>query len=63
MGVRKSDDDDGNDVVFARVYGDLRRFAAVVGWPDHDPDDLVQEAVFRALRRGPLTALEQNCVR
>ena len=48
--------DDG--VLFASLYADLRRFAAVVGWPDHDPDDLIQEAVARALRHGPLGQLQ-----
>ncbi|MEO8694115.1 MAG: sigma-70 family RNA polymerase sigma factor [Acidimicrobiales bacterium] len=48
--------DDGS--LFASLYDDLRRFAAVVGWPDHDPDDLIQEAVARALRHGPLVRLE-----
>jgi RNA polymerase sigma-70 factor (ECF subfamily) len=31
------------------LYAPLRRFAAVVGRPDLDPDDLVQEAFTRAL--------------
>lgn len=38
----------------AQLYGPLRRFAAVVGPPEVDPDDLVQEAFVQALRRGPL---------
>jgi DNA-directed RNA polymerase specialized sigma24 family protein len=48
--------DDG--VIFAALYPGLRRFAAVVGWPEHEPDDLVQEAVARALRHGPIGSLE-----
>jgi len=36
----------------------LRRFAAVVGPPDVDPDDLVQEAFLRVLRHGSLASLE-----
>lgn len=40
------------------LYPSLRRFAAVVGSADIDPDDLVQDALMRALRRGPLTDLE-----
>ncbi|MBT8217787.1 MAG: RNA polymerase sigma factor [Acidimicrobiia bacterium] len=39
------------------LYPSLRRFAAVVGPVDVEPDDLVQEALFRALRHGPLTDL------
>jgi DNA-directed RNA polymerase specialized sigma24 family protein len=46
-----------DDAVFARVYPALRRFAAVTA-PDADPDDLVQEAVARTLRRHTLGALD-----
>ena len=48
--------DDG--VIFAALYPELRRFASVVGWPEHDPDDLVQEAVARALRHGSIGSLD-----
>jgi RNA polymerase sigma-70 factor (ECF subfamily) len=34
------------------TYDAVRRFAAVVGPPDVEPDDLVQEAFVRALHRG-----------
>jgi RNA polymerase sigma-70 factor (ECF subfamily) len=34
------------------AYAGTRRFAAVVGPPDVEPDDLVQEAFVRALQRG-----------
>lgn len=34
------------------AYDSLRRFAAIVGPADVEPDDLVQEAYVRALRRG-----------
>lgn len=37
-------------MVFARLYDGLRRFAAVAGPVDLDPDDLVQEAVARTIR-------------
>jgi DNA-directed RNA polymerase specialized sigma24 family protein len=40
------------------LYPRLRRFAAVVGARDADPDDLVQEAMVRALRRGPIADLD-----
>src|SRR4051812_6161727 len=36
----------------AERYERLRRFAAVVGPQDVEPDDLVQEAFVRVLRRG-----------
>lgn len=48
--------DDGE--LFAASYPALRRFAAVVAPLDLDPDDLLQEAVARALRTGPLTRLD-----
>ena len=49
-------DDDG--ATCARLYPELRRFAAVVAPLDLDPDDLLQEALARALRTGPLSRLE-----
>ena len=52
--------DDGE--VFATVHGPLRRFAAVVRPPDVDVDDLVQEAVTRALRVGALADLDDPLV-
>ena len=45
--------------LFARLYPSLRRFAAVAGPTDVEPDDLVQEAVARALRIRPLTELDE----
>jgi RNA polymerase sigma-70 factor (ECF subfamily) len=38
----------------AELYVPLRRFAAVVGPVDCEPDDLVQEAFVRAMRIRPL---------
>lgn len=43
---------------FAAHYASLRRFAAVTGADDLDPDDLLQEALARTLRLGPLHRLE-----
>jgi DNA-directed RNA polymerase specialized sigma24 family protein len=40
------------------LYGALRRFAAVVAPADVEPDDLVQEALTRALRVRPLSELD-----
>ncbi len=45
--------------LFAELYRPLRRFAAVVGPIEIDPDDLLQEAVARVLRRRRLTDLDQ----
>lgn len=44
--------------IFADVYPALRRFAAVVGSMDIEPDDLVQAAVVRALGGGPLSRFD-----
>jgi RNA polymerase sigma factor (sigma-70 family) len=48
-----------DDRLFAELAGDLRRLARAVRPPDVDADDLVQEALVRALRRGPLCELDQ----
>lgn len=45
--------------LFADLYGPLRRFAAVVGPIEVDPDDLLQEAVAQVLRRRRLTQLDE----
>lgn len=45
--------------LFAELYDRLRRFASVVGPREVDPDDLVQEAVTRVLRRRRLTELDE----
>ncbi len=52
-GLERSDQD-----LIRELYPSLRRFAAVVGSADIDPDDLVQEALLRALRRGELADLD-----
>ena len=44
--------------IFAECYPALRRFAAVVGPSESDPDDLLQEAVARALKQHRLDELE-----
>jgi DNA-directed RNA polymerase specialized sigma24 family protein len=44
--------------VVCRLYSPLRRFAAVVASADVEPDDLVQEALERALRLRPLRDLD-----
>jgi len=50
--------EEDDDAVFARLYPSLRRFAAVTGAADVDPDDLVQEAVARTLRSRTLAELD-----
>src|SRR5438067_1842511 len=49
---------DADAGLFAALYPSLRRFAAVTGSLEDDPDDLVQEAVTRVLRRQSLGDLE-----
>jgi RNA polymerase sigma-70 factor, ECF subfamily len=44
--------------IFDEIYPALRRFAATVGAIDQDPDDLVQEALARTLRRTTLRELD-----
>ena len=44
--------------IFTELYPSLRRFAAVVGPIECDPDDLLQEAVARTLRHHHLDELD-----
>lgn len=44
--------------IFGELYSGLRRFAAVVGAVEMDPDDLVQDAVARALAGGRLSRFD-----
>jgi RNA polymerase sigma factor (sigma-70 family) len=52
--AEEGDEAERDDEVFARLYPALRRFAAVVRPPEEDADDLVQEALVRALAVRPL---------
>ncbi|HSG79568.1 MAG TPA: sigma-70 family RNA polymerase sigma factor [Acidimicrobiia bacterium] len=45
--------------IFSECYLRLRRFAAVVGPDECDPDDLLMEAVTRTLRRHRLDELDE----
>jgi RNA polymerase sigma-70 factor (ECF subfamily) len=56
-GPEVTQQDDGSRV-FSDLYASLRRFAAVVAPVEVDPDDLLQEAVERALRHKPLTEFD-----
>ena len=47
-----------DDAIFERLYPALRRFAAVTGPVEVEPDDLVQEAVARTLRSHRLCELD-----
>ena len=49
---------DAESRIFADLYPSLRRFAAVVGPVETDPDDLLQEAVARVLRHHRLDQLD-----
>jgi len=51
-------DTGGTDEWFRDAYPRLRRFAAVVAPPTVAPDDLVQDALVRVLRSGPLDDIE-----
>lgn len=51
--VRESERDRIRD-----LYPTLRRFAAVVAPAEIEPEDLVQESLYQALRRGPLDRLD-----
>jgi len=48
----------GDAEVFEELYPSLRRFAAATAPPETDPDDLVQEAVEKTLRKHPLSELD-----
>jgi len=49
---------EGDREISCDLYPSLCRFAAIVGPPDIEPEDLVQESLYRTLRRGPLADLE-----
>ncbi len=52
------DMDDRDRRIIEDLYERLRRFASVVAPPEVDPDDLVQEALVRTLRRRRLSELD-----
>ena len=57
MGDLADDAESSDATLFSRLYPGLRRFAAACSLAHQDPDDLVQEALARALTRGPLRTL------
>ena len=50
--------DEVEALLIADLYPPLRSFASVVAPVEEDPNDLVQEALVRTLRDGPLSRLE-----
>lgn len=50
--------DDKETTLIAGLYPSLRAFASVVAPVEEDPNDLVQEALVKTLRRGPISRLE-----
>jgi RNA polymerase sigma-70 factor (ECF subfamily) len=55
--MRSSIDERERELITS-LYPSLRRIAAVAGSVDVEPDDLVQEALMRTLRKGPLSDLD-----
>jgi RNA polymerase sigma factor (sigma-70 family) len=49
---------EGDRDMIRDLYLSLCRFAAIVGPPETEPEDLVQESLYRVLRRGTLADLE-----
>jgi RNA polymerase sigma-70 factor (ECF subfamily) len=54
---RSSLQDEERELITA-LYPALRKIASVAGSVDVEPDDLVQEALVRTLRKGPLSDLD-----
>lgn len=50
--------DKASEALIRRLYPSLRRFAAVTGPPEVEPNDLVQEALLRTLRTVALADLD-----
>lgn len=56
--LKRSSIDERERELITSLYPSLRRIAAVAGSVDVEPDDLVQEALMRVLRRGPISDLD-----
>ena len=50
--------DTATEQLIRAMYPSLRRFAAVAGASESDPDDLVQEALLRSIRTRSLAEIE-----
>lgn len=55
---KRSSIDERERELITSLYPALRRIAAVAGSVDVEPDDLVQEALMRTLRKGPISDLD-----
>jgi RNA polymerase sigma-70 factor (ECF subfamily) len=55
---KQSSIDERERELITSLYPALRRIAAVAGSVDVEPDDLVQEALMRVLRKGPISDLD-----
>lgn len=55
---KRSTIDEREKELITSLYPTLRKIAAVAGSVDIEPDDLVQEALVRALRKGPISDLD-----
>jgi RNA polymerase sigma-70 factor (ECF subfamily) len=56
--VKRSSIDENERELITSLYPSLRRIAAVAGSVDVEPDDLVQEALMRTLRKGLISDLD-----
>lgn len=56
--TKRASIDERERELIASLYPALRRIAAVAGSFDVEPDDLVQEALMRTLRKGPISDLD-----
>lgn len=56
--LKRSSIDEEERELITSLYPSLRRIAAVAGSVDVEPDDLVQEALMRVLRKGPISDLD-----
>lgn len=55
---KRSSIDEMERELITSLYPYLRKIAAVAGSVDVEPDDLVQEALVRTLRKGPISDLD-----
>lgn len=56
--LKRSSIDEKERELITSLYPSLRKIAAVTGSVDIEPDDLVQEALMRTLRKGPISDLD-----